>query len=100
MRDGFGKGKYKGEAVDLNQIWEERRQHVLDMQRRGIVEVSRAQARIQVVCPYSGAFITGAKPLMGRWRRRSGMWSFPEQTWPLLKALIITTFGEENLRLL
>lgn len=86
--------------MEFKDHWDKKKSHVKDVQMRGEVEVSHVKGRLHVICPYSVAFRQGAYPLLGKWRRKSEVWSFPEQTWPFLKALIIITFGEENLRLL
>lgn len=46
----------------------------IDMERIKVQQVSK---RIQVTCPYDERFVVGAHTLGGRWRQRTGIWSFP-----------------------
>jgi len=59
--------------------------------------MKRAGTRLQVIAPYSDTFKAGAKELNGKWRQRSGCWSFPGVSRRFVEQLIREAFPEWSL---
>lgn len=61
-----------------------------------IVRVKDVASRIQVAAPFNQEFVKGAKELGGRWRYRSGVWSFPGYQRSKLNELLERVYGHED----
>lgn len=57
--------------------------------------VKYSGSRMQVTAPYTEEFVLEAHRLGGRWRKRSGMWSFPEPVHRLVILHIKRIYGED-----
>ena len=50
-------------------------------------------SRLQVKVPYKEEWIVFAHSLQGRWRRRTGIWSFPRYRYPRVAEALNRIFG-------
>jgi hypothetical protein len=67
----------KGEVMSLKEYWEHKNQIADEIRESGRVWYTQVGKRLHVTCPESQDFIVGAVKLGGRYRHRSGVWSFP-----------------------
>lgn len=67
--------------------WDETRKQNESVKRQGLCDVWVKATRIQVVCPFSTEFNNRAVMLSGKWRPRSGVWTFPRKAQPLVVEL-------------
>lgn len=83
MRDGF-----KGH-------WQRQKETIREAKQQGKVLIRSEAGRLQVAAPFHKIFNTRARELNGRWRHRTGFWSFPWVSRRLVLALIRECFGAE-----
>ena len=57
------------------------------------------RGRLQVTCPPSAVFSAGAAELSGRWRSKSGVWSFPPRSVRLVVMLCKKVYGAKAIEL-
>ncbi len=74
--------------------WERKREKIKALQQAGNVTITEVSSRLQVVCPESDTFTAGAKELGGRWRHKTGIWSFRLSSKRLVMILIKECFPE------
>lgn len=79
------------------QEWAKIRQSRAKLLAEGQVLLLQVQSRYHVVCPYSLDFVARAKAIGGKWRRRSGAWTFPSYALPLLRDLLADIYGAEKI---
>lgn len=56
--------------------------------------------RINVVCSFDPVFAAGARQLAGRWRDKTGVWSFESYQFESVEALCIRVFGKKGVEIL
>lgn len=82
----------------FQQHWDkvrEKRTKILDS-GHAVVRIYRT--RVQVICPYSEVFNARARSLSGRWRPRTGMWTFRLEARHLVVAAANEAFGSKRVR--
>jgi hypothetical protein len=79
----------------FKQHWDKRKRDRIEARSKGQIQMRRVCSRIQVSVPYNPEFVVGAKKLWGRWRTRSGMWSFSERNLDNVRELIQQVFKVE-----
>lgn len=79
----------------LRDYWDRRRSALTTARVGGIVSIRVQGDRLQVSVPYREEFIPAAKDLGGRWRYRTGFWSFPWSNRRSVLALVRTIYGEK-----
>lgn len=77
--------------------WADRDRENKEIRQSGRVRVIRVKGRLHVISPESDIFMEGARELSGRWKRRSGVWSFPGRSERLLRELIARVYGADAL---
>lgn len=73
--------------------WDRQKRERINSRALGGIRVRQVATRIQVSVPYNAEFITGARQLGARWRRRAGFWSFPDSQASSLQTLIKEVYG-------
>lgn len=56
--------------------------------------------RVQVCCPFTLEFKSGAAELSGRWRPRSGVWTFPAASGRLVVELCQQVYGKDAITMI
>lgn len=80
------------------QYWAERNQRFERAKAHGHVIWLEKGGRIQVSAPYDEVFRVEALKLDGKWRPKSGLWSFPQLYRREVRALIDRIYGEERIK--
>lgn len=84
-----------------NTFWHDhwkRRRDVMDRARAdGKVLIRQQDSRIQIVAPFRPEFVASAHELGGRWRKRTGVWSFSEASRRLVLQLVKRVYGADAL---
>lgn len=79
--------------MGLSEYWAQKKAANQAAQARGDIVTKVVKDRIQVTAPYSKAFIDGAHNIGGRWRPKSGVWSFPFRVRAELLGLLTQVYG-------
>jgi hypothetical protein len=61
----------------------------------GIVQIRRVKSKIQVKTVYSEAWRTRAREIGGKWRARSGVWSFHAVLAEDIYQTLVSIYGKE-----
>lgn len=78
----------------FTRIWEQRRADSATKRAAGMLEARvHRRVRIHLIAPESQGFRLQAFELGGRWRTKSGIWSFPVRLRRPLAALIAEHYG-------
>lgn len=81
----------------LKRYWSRRNDYATRAREQGIVLIRYVSSRMHVVAPYTDEFVIQAHRLGGRWRKRSGVWSFPEPVHKLVIYHLKRIYGEGNI---
>lgn len=65
----------------------------------GHINIIQEKCRIHVICPYNGDFRKGALELIGRWKPRSGVWTFNPHAYRLVLELCIRVYGKDKVQI-
>lgn len=78
----------------LRKFWAKKHKLAEQARDQGIVLIQYAGSRMQVTAPFTEEFLLEAHRLGGRWRTRTGMWSFPEPVHKLVLLHLKRIYGE------
>lgn len=81
----------------LRKYWDARKSEIKAAKTQGKVLIRSEAGRIQVAAPYNVGFNKRARELSGRWRHRTGFWSFPWVSRRLVLDLIRDVYGAESM---
>lgn len=65
----------------------------------GHIKVKEERCRIHVTCQFNEEFKRGAAELMGRWRPRTGVWSFSPRSYRLIVQLCDKVYGRDKVQI-
>lgn len=80
--------------MGLEQHWKEKKVIAQQDTEQGFIRMTRSSSRIHISCPYSPHFIKRAREIGGRWRPRSGVWSFSGQSIRLILLALSEVFPD------
>lgn len=72
------------------------KQQVARIKERHEIVMLRNGRRLHVICPYHRLFVIGAQDLAGRWKPRTGVWSFDAKLQKHIQQLIIDVFNKQG----
>lgn len=84
--------------------WRDKRMALNKAKEDGIVLIETARTgtgqHVLVACPYNPDFVAGARELAGKWRDRTGRWSFNINSKRLVIELASRVFGKERVQVI
>lgn len=78
--------------MSLSQYWKSKRAEAAHIANSGRVKFTVQGRRLQVLCPDRDEFTSRAKELGGKFKERSGVWTFPLVSRRLVMRLLVDSF--------